>query len=290
MSSHTSTEPAELTGQTWLVTGATGGLGQATARAAAAAGARVILGVRNRDRGAALAADLPGADVLQLDLSRMQSVRAAAAEVGEIDVLVNNAGVSSDRRIETEDGFELDLATNALGPFLFTELVRDRVRRRIVVVGSAPMVYENVSFDFSDPHFQHRPWTKSAAYAESKLAMMLWATESARRAADAGHGADVQLTYPGWAGTDMANPTSLAWLDRPMAAIARTVGNSPAQGARNTVYAATRTLPPGSYIGPDGWRGLRGAPTRLDPPAVLGDERLARRLWEFAAAATASRA
>lgn len=284
----------DLTGQTWLVTGATSGVGLATARAAAHRGARVILGVRNTGAGEAVAAQLPDADVLTIDLASLASVRHAAGRIPPIDVLVNNAGVLADSRTVTADGFELDLATNLLGPFLLTSLVSEKVRRRIVIVSSAVSVYKDSTLHLDDPGFDHRPWKRFPAYGESKLAVMLWGAELSRRLtqrASAGdHVPDVQLTYPGWAATSLSNPTPWKVLDAPMRALTRLLGQSAEQGALCSMYAATADLPAGSYIGPDGPSHLKGSPTLLDRPAMAEDLSQAAKVWEFAEQATSGRA
>ncbi|WP_217212914.1 SDR family NAD(P)-dependent oxidoreductase [Streptomyces sp. AC550_RSS872] len=96
----TAADIPDLTGQTWLITGATNGLGLSTAREAHAKGARLILAVRDTTRGEQLTRELSGADVLQLDLASLDSVREAAAQVSNIDVLINNAGTSPQQRTE----------------------------------------------------------------------------------------------------------------------------------------------------------------------------------------------
>lgn len=282
----------DLTGQTWLITGATGGVGLETARAAAGKGAKVILGVRNASRGAQVAAELPDAEVLELDLSSLDSVRAAAANVPQIDVLVNNAGVSADKQTESADGFELDLATNVIGPFLFTNLVLDRVKSRVVIVSSATMVYGKTELDLEDPNFRNpageksKKWNKSDAYAHSKLAVMLWGSELSRRTAEQ-DGPKVVLAYPGWAATGISNPTPFKILDRPMQALTRRMGQDAAAGALCSVYAATADVPSGAYIGPDGDRNLKGNPTELEIPAHAADPEAASRLWDYLADVTA---
>ena len=100
-------------GRTVVVTGANSGLGLATTRALAAAGARVVLAVRDQDRGARAAAELPGdTEVRALDLADLESVRAFAdAWTGDLDVLVNNAGIMAVPAGRTADGFELQFGT-----------------------------------------------------------------------------------------------------------------------------------------------------------------------------------
>lgn len=275
----------DLVGQTWLVTGATRGIGLATASAAQARGARLVLAVRDAERGRRLAETLGGAQVVELDLSSLASVRRAAESVPEVDVLVNNAGASTPERRETEDGFEWHLGVNALAPFRLTELVRDRVRRRVVIVAS--VTHRSGRIDFQDPHFRRRPWGRAAAYSQSKLADMLWALELSRRLEADGRGVDVQLAHPGWADTALANParTELgAAVVRPVAA---RLANTPEQAALCLLYAATQPLPPASFAGPDGPGELHGCPRLVGRSVAAADPHLARRLWDLAEAETA---
>jgi NAD(P)-dependent dehydrogenase (short-subunit alcohol dehydrogenase family) len=268
-------------GRTWLVTGATHGIGLAAAQAASAAGATLVLAVRDVERGRSVADALPGsASVVELDLASLASVRRAAESTPEVDVLVNNAGRVATKRSETEDGFEILLGTNALGPFAYTNLVVDRVRDRVVIVGSG--AHKSGVLDFDDPHFERRRWSTGAAYAQSKLADMVWGLGLSRRLL----GPDVQLCHPGWAGTNISSATGNARLDRFVTAANGLLGQSPAQGAEPTLYAATQDLAPCSYVGPDGWREFRGHPRLVGRTAQASDPALADRFWAFAAAAT----
>ncbi|GAA3508909.1 SDR family NAD(P)-dependent oxidoreductase [Dietzia aurantiaca] len=308
----------DLSGQTWLITGATSGVGLETARSASRHGARVILAVRDTARGREVAAALPGPSrVVELDLASLASVRRAASELlgdrgddeagrhgdvhddvrgGEefgperIDVLVNNAGAITPRRRETADGFEMLLGVNVLGPFLFTDLVLPLVQRRVVIVGSN--AHKATSFDFGDPHFRHRRWTPASAYAQSKLGDMLWGLALDQRMrdgrAEAGAaGVDVQLTHPGWAATGISNATGNAALDSVITRVCSVFAQPAAQAALTTMYAATRPLPPCSYTGPDAMRHLRGMPTLIGRSAEASDPALAERFWEFSEEETA---
>ena len=138
---NSSSRHATLTGQTVLITGASSGIGRATAVAAADAGARVLLAVRDRNRGAAVAQTLRGGlsehAVVEVDLADLDSICRGAASVTEpVDILVNNAGVSSPTLQHTADGFEMQFGTNHLGHFAWTALLLPRVRSRIVTVAS----------------------------------------------------------------------------------------------------------------------------------------------------------
>ena len=313
----------DLTGQTWLVTGSTNGVGLETVRAASRRGARVILAVRDTARGRDVADELPGQTrVVELDLASLASVRRAAAELlgdgngdgggdgdGEagpeqIDVLVNNAGTITPRRRETADGFEMLLGVNVLGPFLFTNLVLPLVSRRVVIVGSN--AHKAAGFDFEDPHFRSTParggrapahggrrWSPASAYARSKLGDMLWGLALDQRLrdgrAEAGvTGVDVQLTHPGWAATGISNATGNAMLDKAITGICSLFAQPAAQAALTSMYAATRPLPPCSYTGPDAMGHLRGMPTLIGRSAEASDPAVADRFWEFAWSETAA--
>src|ERR671914_2589669 len=128
-----------LDGRTVLITGATSGIGRAAAIELARAGARVIMGVRNTERGEQVAAQMDGrGEVRHLDLTDLASVRAFAAgwDRGDIDVLINNAGVMAVPEGRTADGFETQIGTNHLGPFALTALLIDHVTDRVVTVSS----------------------------------------------------------------------------------------------------------------------------------------------------------
>lgn len=275
--------PCDQTGRTWLITGATNGIGREAARAASRAGARVIITARNPERGDALRAELADAAVLSLDLADLNSVRAAAAELDEpVDVLINNAGAISAKRAETADGHELLLGTNFLGPFAFTNLIADRIRDRIVVVASG--AHRRAHIDREDPQFHRRTYRVTEAYGQSKLADLLWGYELERRLRSRGVGA--QFAHPGWALTNLQNATKS---ERTNAAITRACSvfaQTAEQGAEPLLFAAAEDLPPGSYVGPDGWNELKGAPTLVGRTAAATDRDTARWLWSYAAELT----
>ena len=119
MTTFTAADIPGMTGKTVIVTGASSGIGLATARALATSGARVVLAVRSTEKGKAAAAAIPGiTEVRELDLASLESVRGfAAGWDGPVDLLVNNAGVGGRSLARTADGFEMVLGTNHLGHF-----------------------------------------------------------------------------------------------------------------------------------------------------------------------------
>lgn len=273
-------EMPSLEDETWLITGATRGLGLATAQAAARRGARLILAVRDAELGAAVAAGLGNAAVVELDLSDLRSVRQAAEHIGDVDVLINNAGGSTQTRRETPDGFEWHLGVNALAPFLFTNLILERVHRRVVIISS--LTHHNARMDVEDPHFRQRRWTRSAAYGQSKLADLLWANALSRRLHQQGSNVDVQCAHPGWAYTNVGNPARTKIGRAMLRPLATRLANPVDQAALTTLFAATEGLAPCSFVGPDGPGQLRGCPRLVATSQAARDEALAARFWEFA--------
>lgn len=267
-------------GRRWLITGATRGLGEATAHAAAEAGATLILPARDTARATELAAEWGGGhEVVHLDLSSMSSIRAAAGSIGgDIDVLVNNAGTMTRRREETEDGFERVLATNFLGPFAFTNLLLPQVRDRVVILASE--AHRSGVLHHRDPHYRRRRWTVTASYNQSKLADMLWGLELSRRLR--GSGVGVHLVHPGWVPTDTYARIAGDRFERALGVLSKPVSQSTDQGALSTLFAATADIPECSYVGPDGLASMRGAPSLLGRSAAASDPREAEWAWGFA--------
>ena len=170
-----------MTGRVVVITGANSGIGRAAASELAGAGARVVLAVRNTDKGQAAAATMPGAtEVRPLDLASLASVREfAAGWDGEIDLLINNAGVMVPPLSRTSEGFELQFGTNHLGHFALTNLLLENVTGRVVTVSSTGHRIGRIDFD--DLNWERRPYKAVSAYGQSKLANLLFTSELQRR-------------------------------------------------------------------------------------------------------------
>lgn len=275
---------AGLRDRTVVVTGATSGLGEVVVRAAAAAGAKVVLAVRNTERGEQIARDLPGARVRRLDLADLASVHEFSTAWDEpIDVLINNAGIMAVPYGLTVDGFERQLGTNHLGPFALTVQLLPHLRDRVVTVAS--LAHRRGSIDLSDPAFERRTYTRADAYAQSKLANLLFTLELQRRLSDWGP-LRAYAAHPGFAATQLMSHTEHGAMDRFLALGTRTVAQSSQDGAQPVLYAAVEDLPPASYVGPDGFAELRGAPTLVGRSRRASDPEAARRLWADSARLT----
>jgi NAD(P)-dependent dehydrogenase (short-subunit alcohol dehydrogenase family) len=269
-----------MTGRCVIVTGANSGIGRAAANAFAGAGARVILAVRDIDRGGAAAAAMPGdTEVRRLDLASLDSVRGfAEAWQGEISLLINNAGVMIPPLTRTADGFELQFGTNHLGHFALTNLLLGHVTGRVVTVSSS--LHRSGLIDFDDLNWERKPYKPSRAYAQSKLANLLFASELQRRLVEAGSPVLATAAHPGYAATNLQGKSSNRLLNLLAAVGNRTVAQDEQHGALPTLFAAVADIPGDSYAGPGGFMETRGQPRLVDRSDAAKDTAVGRRLWD----------
>lgn len=285
------TDIPALRGRTAIVTG-TGGLGFETALALARAGAFVIVAGRHAGKGTAAVDEIrrrvPQARVSfeALDLASLDSVEALVARVGRthpsIDLLVNNAGVMTPpQRQQTADGFELQFGTNYLGHVALTlkllPLLRAGVWPRVVTVSS--VAARRGTIDFANLQSE-RGYVPMTAYAQSKLACLMFSLELHRRSVAAGWGIESLAAHPGIARTDLlpngAGPRSPAALARRYLWF---LFQPAAQGALPILFAATSPgAQAGGYYGPDMLE-VRGSPTLARVPSQALDADVAARLW-----------
>jgi NAD(P)-dependent dehydrogenase (short-subunit alcohol dehydrogenase family) len=276
-----------LAGATVMVTGASSGLGAECVRHFARAGARVVLAVRNVEKGRAIAKGIDGVtEVRHLDVASLESVRTFAEEWSDdIDILVNNAGIMQVPFGKTADGFELQMGTNHLGHFALTNLLLPHITNRVVVVSSE--LHKQSKLDLDDLNWSTRPYKSLTAYRDSKLANVLFVAELQRRLKAAGRSTTVVCAHPGLARTSLVDHVS-----GPQAVIGRLVGRLVGQsveaGALPILYAATENVPGASYVGPNGFAHLRGAPEVGEPSPSARDTKLAARLWDLSASLTAT--
>lgn len=274
----------DLAGRTVLVTGATSGIGRATALGLAARGARVVLACRSAERSRALADEIAahpgggGADHVTIDLADLDSVRAAAKHLVDraepVHVLVNNAGVAGVRGV-TEQGFELAFGVNHLGPFLFTTLLLDGLGDlgpdRVVTVASKAHAGAR-TVDFEALRRPTRTRTGLVEYQVSKLCNVLFTRELARRSP----GVAAFAVHPGVVASDIWRP--LPWPLRPLAV--RFMAST-TEGAAASLHAATT---PADDLGPSG--SYLDRTTAVEPSPVATDD-LAGELWRRSEAWTA---
>lgn len=265
-----------MEGKVCVVTGATGGIGGATARGLAARGATVLLVARDTVRGEALRESIARETgngrvrLLRADLSSLAEVRAAAAEIAaahpRVDVLVNNAAAYTRKRAESVDGIELQWAVNHLAPFLLTHLLLDRLRAaggaRVVTVSSQAHQGRHIPWDDMEMRRRYFGWR---TYGVTKLANLLFTRELARRES----GIAAHAVHPGVVATE------LLMRGFPPVRLFRRFLKTPEEGARTVLFAATS--PEAGRSSGKYWIDERTA----DPdPAALDDE-AAGRLWRW---------
>ncbi len=273
-------------GRTVIITGATSGIGFAAAKVLVDKGARVVLAVRNQTKGADAVARLGGrAEVRSLDLADLSSVRAfAEAWDGPIDLLINNAGVMAVPLGRTAEGFELQLGTNHLGHFALTNLLLQHLTDRVVSVSSS--AHRMGHIELTDLNWERRSYKQWPAYGQSKLANLLFVLELERRLSATGSDVRALAAHPGFARTNLQGHSGNAWADRATMVVTKVVGQSAAQGAWPTLFAATEDLPGGSYAGPGGFAEARGLPQLVGRTPEASDAELAKQLWTASAELT----
>jgi len=277
MTDWTAADLPSFAGRTVIVTGANSGLGEITARELARVGAKVVVAVRNLDKGNAAAAAMPGdVEVRKLDLQDLSSVREFAASVDVVDVLVNNAGIMAVPYAQTVDGFESQIGTNHLGHFALTNLLLPKVSDRVVTVSSMMHLIGKISI--KDLNWKARPYSAWLAYGQSKLANLLFTSELQRRLEAAGSVVTAVSAHPGYSATNLQGHTGGKLSGRLMAAGNKFATNADF-GARQTLFAVSQPLPGDAFVGPR--FGMTG-PTGLSARSPLArNAKTAAALWDL---------
>jgi dehydrogenase/reductase SDR family member 12 len=274
-------ELPSMDGKLALVTGATSGLGLATAEGLARLGASVRLLARNEQRGELAAKTVTArtgnrdVQVSLCDISDMESVREFAAgfqvEERDLDVLVNNAGAMLDERKLSIEGVELTFATNVLGPFLLTNLLTPLLRTsapsRVINISSGGMY--TARLDIGDLQTEHKDFDGPSAYARTKRAQVILTEMWAERLASSG--IVVHAMHPGWADT----PGVEASLPR-FYKLTRPLLRSPEEGADTTVWLAAAEEP--AHSSGEFWQDRATRPTHR-VPWTKESEQDRERLW-----------
>nr|WP_294894622.1 oxidoreductase [uncultured Pedobacter sp.] len=271
-----------------IITGANAGLGFEESKLLVEQDFRVIMACRSTEKGMQAKKEIltksPDAviDVLKLDLSSQKSVSAFADLVKKdyqrLDLLINNAGIMMTPHLQTEDGFESQLATNYLGHFALTgyllPLLKNTENSRVVSLSSLAHKWSDIRFN--DPNFKNG-YNKHEAYGQSKLACLMFAYELERRLKVSGYSTISVAAHPGISNTNLFKsiPKFLKWLS-PI------IGQPAEDGAKPVLYAAlSKDLKGGEYIGPRGFNEWRGEPKVVDSNEASKNKQNASRLWEL---------
>lgn len=289
----TASDIPDQRGRSAVVTG-TRGLGFETALALARANGEVVLAGRDPKKGeeaiASILATYPSAKIRfeRVDLASLESVAGFTDRLRQrtsrLDILVNNAGVMRPpQRLETVDGFELQWGTNYLGHFALTAqlmpLLRNGNGARVVTLSS--IAARQGAIDFDDMDAQKR-YASMSAYAQSKLACLMFAFELHRRSVAGGWGVESMAAHPGLARTDLlaSAPGRNGRIGIPLRILQRFLTQPAWQGALPTLFAATAPeAKSGGYYGPSRLSETRGYPTGAKAPQASLDTRAAARLW-----------
>jgi NAD(P)-dependent dehydrogenase (short-subunit alcohol dehydrogenase family) len=294
----------DLSGKLAVVTGSNSGLGFGLARRLSAAGADVVMAIRNRAKGEAaidkIRTTVPDAKltIQPLDLSSLASVTALGEQLNAdgrpIDILINNAGVMTPpERDSTTDGFELQFGSNHLGHFALTAhllpLLRTADRPRVVSLSSLAARQGRIHFD--DPQFD-KSYTPMQAYAQSKLAVLMFARELDRHSTAAGWGIVSTAAHPGLTKTNLQisgpshgreKPSTMQRLYTLSWRLAPFLWQEIDDGILPALYAATSPQAQGGgFYGPRGiYEAAGGGVTEAKVPARARDDADSRRLWEL---------
>jgi len=227
-----------------LITGATSGIGKETAIELARQGMHIIFNTRDETRGSAIRDEIINVsgnrhvDVLFCNLASFKSVCIFAGKIRntyeKLDILINNAGIWTIRKVITEEGFESQFAVNHLAPFLLTHLLLDLIKKsgegRIINVSSG--IHYRGYLDINDPEFKHKSYNSINAYTQSKIANILFTRLLAKKLIDTK--ITVNALAPGWVNTGLfreANPF--------VRLSARLMAHTPSKGAENSIFLAT---------------------------------------------------
>jgi len=282
----------DQTGKRFLITGATSGIGKEAAREIARAGGTVIIAARSLSKAEKVKSELSPKriEILELDLTDLESVRRAAKNlIGEIDVLILNAGIMAIPKLTTKDGFEMQMGTNHLGHFAFAGLIRNRVRSRIVSVSS--QAHRTGNFGVGDKEairdicLGRNKYSAWGAYGNSKLANLIFTFELERKARANNWGFSAFAAHPGYSNTNLQSVgpqfRERIWEERAASFMNSIIAQSASRGALPTLCAATfPDLYGATYIGPDGFMEMRGFPKAVRARSIAYDQELSSNLWQ----------
>lgn len=273
-------------GKVVIITGATSGLGKEAAKIFAQKNATVIMPVRNTEKAKSVREEIikinanAKIDIRSLDLSSLNSIKSFAVEISksynQLDILINNAGIMYCPYSKTQDGFEMQMGTNHLGPYALTAqlmpLLMNTTNSRIVNTASLAHLTGNI--DFEDINWENRNYKTMQAYADSKIANLYFHYELAKKLERQKNAPLVIAAHPGWTKTELDRHIGIVGI------ISTIIGQKVAMGVLPTLRAAIDPeANSGDYFGPDGFREMRGNPVKVKSNAMSLNAQKAEQLW-----------
>ncbi|MGK0365794.1 MAG: NAD(P)-dependent dehydrogenase (short-subunit alcohol dehydrogenase family) [Saprospiraceae bacterium] len=277
----------DLNGKVVIITGATSGLGKEATQVLAEKNATIIMAVRNVKKAEAVKNEIqiqhPNStiEIQKLDLSSLDSIKQFSNEINNkfdrLDVLINNAGIMVPPYSTTQDGFEIQMGTNHLGPFALTgqliPLLKKTKDSRIVSTSSIAHTQGNI--DFSDLNWEKRKYKTSNAYGDSKLANLYFTYELAEKLKDDPNAPIVLAAHPGWTKTDLQKHSRVFRMLNPFFSQGVKMGVLPTLRAAFDPDAKS-----GNYFGPSGFMEMKGYPVKVKSNKLSRDFDLAKKLWK----------
>jgi NAD(P)-dependent dehydrogenase (short-subunit alcohol dehydrogenase family) len=275
----------DMTGKVAIVTGANSGIGYETAKTLAEKGAVVVMACRNLEKAkraeASIRISVKNAklEVMELDLANLSSVRKFAeafeSKHPQLDLLINNAGIMIPPFTKTADGFEVQFGANHLGHFALTGLLLDTILKtpnaRIVNVSSGAHRMGTGTINFENLNAE-QGYNPSGAYAQSKLANLLFTLELNHHLAEIGSEVIATAAHPGWTATGLQRGF--------LHSVSEWIGQKPDMGALPTLQAAVDPIAKrNDYFGPGGFMEMRGYPRKVETSDAARNTELAKRLW-----------
>jgi NAD(P)-dependent dehydrogenase (short-subunit alcohol dehydrogenase family) len=275
MRNWTPKEIQNLSGKTFVVTGASSGLGLASANTLVSKGARVIAAVRNTDKAKQVLDQR--VEIKELNLASLASVHNFANKLDEkFDVLLNNAGVMAIPLARTEQGFEMQFGVNHLGHFALTGLLLDRITDRVVTVSS--MAHRMGKIYFDDLNW-NKKYSKWFAYGQSKLANLLFTSQLDHLFKKSQKNLKAIAAHPGYSDTNLQANSSRGEKTPAMKIANKIMAQSAEQGSWPQLFGATQDIPGNSFVGPNGFGEMKGYPKLVNRSKAAMDMETAAKLW-----------
>jgi len=283
----------DLTGKTVIVTGANSGLGFEATKKFAEKNAEVVMACRTLKKAEKARREIkeeledPNLELMEIDLADLESVEVFAESFREnhesLEILCNNAGLMAIPRRETVDGFEMQLGVNHLGHFALTgHLIDMLIESKGRIVNQSSMAHEGSEIDFDDL-MSEKSYSKWGAYGQSKLANLLFTYELDRKLDEADADVEAVACHPGVSDTNLfkkgSEMTDSKIKEKIQGIFSHVVGQSAEKGALTMLYAATEDLEGGEYIGPSGFRNMRGLPEKQESSETSSNKRSQEKLW-----------